>query len=70
MIRLSNFDYRRVLDVARVPLRWDISDATIAATNDPIARRILEDCRTARIEWCGDVGWREEGPGYPRQFFG
>lgn len=69
MIPLSSFDYRRVLDGARVPLRWDITDAMIASTADPLARRCLEDNQHARIEWCGNIGWREEGLGYPRQFF-
>ena len=67
MIPLSTFDFRRVLDGARVPLRWPVANSDLV--HDPIARRMLEDARTARIEWCGDIGWREEGPGYPRQWF-
>lgn len=69
MILLSEIDHRRVLDGARVPLCWHITDEQIAAAEHPTDRRLLEDTRNARIEWCGDIGWRDEGAGYPPQFF-
>lgn len=69
MILLSEIDHRRVLDGARVPLCWHITDEQIVAAEHPTDRRLLEDTRNARIEWCGDIGWREEGAGYPPQFF-
>lgn len=69
MILLSEIDHRRVLDGARVPLCWHITDEDIAAADHPTDRRLLEDARNVRIEWCGDIGWRHEGAGYPPQFF-
>lgn len=69
MILLSEIDHRRVLDGARVPLCWHITDEQIAAAEHPTDRRLLEDTRNARIEWCGDIGWRDEGTGYGTRFF-